>query len=91
MRISGHSKHSKMSNESEVQDFNPLVKLNFYSFLDRIVKFIFLVSKMLIPMREAFMQIDNYASFAYRLEESLKVAPNRYLLQAFVSIKQSSN
>jgi hypothetical protein len=80
-----------MSNESEVQDFNPLVKLNFYSFLDRIVKFIFLVSKMLIPMREAFMQIDNYASFAYRLEESLKVAPNRYLLQAFVSIKQSSN
>ena len=87
MKISVLSKQSKMSNESEVQDFNPLVKLNFYSFLDRIVKFIFLVSKMLIPMREAFIQIDNYASFAYRLEESLKITPNRYLLESFMRIK----
>lgn len=87
MKMSGHSKQSKMSKESEVKDLNPLAKLTFYLFMDRIVKLIFLVSKMLIPMREAFMQIDNYASFAYRLEESLKVAPNRYLLEAFVRIK----
>jgi hypothetical protein len=88
MKLSNHSKQSKKSNESEVQVFNPLVKLNLYSFLDRIVKFIFLVSKMLIPLREAFIQIDQYASFAYRIEESLKVAPNRYLLDSFMMIKQ---
>lgn len=42
---------------------------------------------MLIPLREAFIKIDQYASFSYRVEESLKVAPRRYLLEAFSQIK----
>jgi hypothetical protein len=70
--------------------FNPLAKLNFYPFVDRIFKFIIVVSKLLIPVREAFIKIDQYASFAYRLEESLKVAPRRYLLESFKQIKNSN-
>jgi hypothetical protein len=46
---------------------------------------------MLIPMREAFIKIDQYASFSYRVEESLKVAPRRYLLEAFSQIKLANS
>jgi hypothetical protein len=63
------------------------MKLNFYSFVDKIFKFIIIISKLLIPLKEAFIKIDHYASFSYRLEESLSAAPRSYLLQAFSEIK----
>lgn len=43
------------------------LKVNFDSFVDKILSFIAVVSKMLIPLKEAFAKIDNYASFSYRL------------------------
>lgn len=66
------------------------LKGNFDEFVDKILSFIAVVSKMLIPLKEAFAKIDNYASFSYRLEESLKIAPRRYLLDCFNQIKQCS-
>jgi hypothetical protein len=43
------------------------LKINFDSFVDKILNFVAVVSKMLIPLKDAFAKIDNYASFSYRL------------------------
>jgi len=43
-------------------------KIHFYSFVDKIFKLILIMSKLLIPMKEAFVKIDLYASYSYRIE-----------------------
>lgn len=71
-----------------MESYSPtLGKLTFYSFVDKIFKFILIVSKLLIPIKEAFLKIDLYASYSYRLEESLTVVPQKILREAFQSIK----
>jgi hypothetical protein len=72
-----------------VENYNPQSKINFYSFIDRIYKIIFILSKLLIPVKEAFVKIDQYASYSYRLEESLKIIPKFYLQTAFHQIKHA--
>ena len=55
------------SQSSEVEPYNPLARLNFYAFVDKIFKFILIISKLLVPIKEAFIKIDQYASYSYKL------------------------
>jgi ribosomal protein S7 len=46
------------------------------------------MSKLLIPMKEAFVKIDLYASYSYRIEESFKAVAHNTLKSSFDQIKE---
>lgn len=55
--------------------------------MDKIFKFILIISKMLIPLKEAFVKIDLYASYSYRVEECFKPLYQNRLRFALEAIK----
>lgn len=55
--------------------------------MDKIFKLILIISKMLIPLKEAFVKIDLYASYSYRIEECFRPLYQNRLRLALDAIK----
>ena len=62
----------------------------FEGLVQRMVRMILIISKLLMPMKDAFQQIDSHASLCYQLEESLQVCPRAYLRDAFQTLQAHS-
>ena len=81
-------KNDGLNTVQSIEGSNAMVKIHFYSFVDKMFKLILIISKMLIPLKEAFVKIDLYASYSYRIEESFKTVSQNCIQSAFNDLRQ---
>ena len=63
---------SKISTLSRSEEVGPMKTINFHLFVDKIFKLTLILGKLLIPLKQSFDKINQYALYSYEIEEKFK-------------------